>query len=437
MNPFGIRFAGVVSRFSTVATLLVAAPALAQNPNDPNWLDNTVSSAEIEPHMPESKRAGIDRLVVLSGREAADQSVDGTYAKGAPGLAGGMAAGSDMARISREIGGVPINIPIPGVQLPATIIGGLWGISVAEIQEFRDELTEELTNSDSPALRNDGIALDAFWTIERLDDYDAELLNPDKEWPEDVDAALLTDFQEFSIDVDGDKAVITTAVIAILNDAASGAELYRTLVRYQDRDTLSNWTADDNALWRSYSNFARYYLGRAVAADIFSRVDLQYELLPAASDDTKFARRKKPRSLESKSLTPTLAWDFSLTGTEGYGSWAESIRSEDVTFDVEVFDNRQLVYDAQGVAGNAHQVGYEIEPCQTYRWSVRPVFQTGGKTRVGEWMRLPYDEGKKKKKESASSIETNPFGKGLQGREASTAPAYLQDFAELEIACKR
>ena len=53
-------------------------------------------------------------------------------------------------------------------------------------------------------------------------------------------------------------------------------------------------------------------------------------------------------------------------------------------------------------------------------------------------MRLDYDTGKKNdKKSSKSSLEPEPFGKGLQGREASVAPAYLQDYAELEIACKR
>jgi len=433
----GYRGIRLVGNIAGLAIALAASAAHAQNPNDPDWLNRNVSSVEIEPHMPEAKRETVDRLVVLSGRQAADQTVDGTYGKGVPGLAGGMAAGSNMGRISKEIGGVPINIPIPGVQLPATIIGGLVGISMAEIQEFRDALTEELTNSDSPPLRNDGIALDAFWTVERLDDYDAELLNPDKSWPEDADAVLLTDFREFSIDVDGNDAVITTSVIGVLNDAATGDEMYRTVVRYQDRDRLEKWTEDDKALWRSYANFARYYLGRAVAADIFSRVDLQYTLQPSTSDDTKFARRSD-RRLTSKSLAPTIAWRFDLTGTEGYGTWAEGIDPTEVAFDLEVFDDRQLVYDTQGVAGTSHRIGYEIEPCRTYRWSVRPVFRTGGKTRVGEWMRLPYDDGKKKdKKASKSSLEPEPFGKGLQGREASVAPAYLQDFAELDIACRR
>ena len=58
-----------------------------------------------------------------------------------------------------------------------------------------------------------------------------------------------------------------------------------------------------------------------------------------------------------------------------------------------------------------------LQACETYRWSVRPVYNVGGEFRHGAWMR--------------SGTE----GNGNIGKQASVAPAYLYDFAELEIKC--
>lgn len=412
---------------------LVVLPVFAQDPNDPDRLANSGGGA-MPSHMPEALRESIDKVVIVSGRGAARENVDGSYGKSTPGLVGGMASGSDMATISREIGGVPVNIPIPGMQIPAAIFGGIAGVTMREMQEFRDALTEELLESDSPPLRSDGLAIDAFWTVRRLPEIDSTLINPGKAIPAGADAVLYTDFGELAIDVDGSDAVITTSVVATLREPESDRELYRTVIRYQDRDTLGNWTADDNALWHRYSNFARYYLGRAAAADVFGHVDLTASLTPVGSADTK-PGRKNPGRLETDSTLPTLAWQLELDGGEGYGEWTDGIDESAVAYDLEIFDDRQLVYDAQDLPDPAHRLDYELEPCRTYRWSVRPVFSVEGKTRFGDWMRFAAGEEDGSKGDAGSSA--NGFGKGLKGRAASVAPAYTQDFAELEVACRR
>ncbi len=433
--------------FALVA-YLSSTLALAQNPDDPDYLSTKLNEAPPAAHMPESLRADVKKVIVISGDRVANESVEGTYAQGAPGLAGGMARGSDMATISKEIGGVPINLPIPGLQLPASIIGGIAGVRMKQIQAFRDALTEEIVNSDSPPLRSDGLSIDAFWGIRRLPQIDSELFSPNLEIPEDADAIVYADFADLSIEVDGGDAVITTTATASVFSQSARRDVYRTEISYQDRDKLINWTADDNAVWKTYANFARHYLGRALAADLFGRIDLEHELVPVESVDAEFAR-KSSQVLETDSLAPTLAWQLNLgDGNSAYGAFGAAIDPSAVTYDLEIFDNRQLVYDAAGIAGSSYRLSYELEPCQTYRWSVRPVYTVDGSTRFGEWMRLAYDpeadpKAKKNKKDKKNSEATSTAApvvdkyKGLKGRQASAAPAYIQDFASLAIACSR
>ncbi len=72
--------------------------------------------------------------------------------------------------------------------------------------------------------------------------------------------------------------------------------------------------------------------------------------------------------------------------------------------------------------GPKHKLGYALEPCQTYRWSVRPVYQFEDGVRFGDWMR------------AAAGQQTRG---GRIGVAASEAPAYIYDFATLMIECRR
>ena len=73
-----------------------------------------------------------------------------------------------------------------------------------------------------------------------------------------------------------------------------------------------------------------------------------------------------------------------------------------------------------------HVVPDHEELCGSYRWSVRPVFDDGSRVAYGEWMRLNPDP------------ESEPASRnGLVGRNASIAPAYTQDFASLNVKCRR
>ena len=138
-------------------------------------------------------------------------------------------------------------------------------------------------------------------------------------------------------------------------------------------------------------------------------------------DSSQPAERLK--SFVSESLTPTLAWELTLAGGDPYGGWSETIGEADITYDIDVFDNHTLVYDEKQVPDPTNTLAWELEPCKTYRWSVRPAYQTRDSIRYGDWMRAPT---------AAAATTVN----GIQGRKASTAPAYIQDFAALKIHCR-
>lgn len=415
-----------VAALAVILVLPVASAGGQQDDEDAAPSDpSTITINPAESHMSESLRANIGKLVVVAGASPAGDTVTGSYEKETAGLLGGMEEGSRIGTISKEIGGVPVNIPIPVIGTLGSIYGGISGAAKREIQDFRDALTDELVNADSPPLRSDGLALDAFWAIRRLPTIDSHLFAPETPVPEDTDAVLYVDFAGITIDVQKDEAIITTTANAMLLRRSDNRNVYQAEIHYQDRDSLSNWTKDDNRLWREYTNFARYYLGREVAADVFDRVDLNRELVSLETASARQAK-KDERRLVSQSAAPTLAWDLTLSGGDTYGPWTETLDESQIAYDIEIFDNRELVYYEKQLADSTHTLYYELEPCKTYRWSVRPVYNTGTAVRFGEWMRYP-----------AEADEESGVGKGLVGRQASLAPALTQDFPVLEIECPR
>ena len=93
-------------------------------------------------------------------------------------------------------------------------------------------------------------------------------------------------------------------------------------------------------------------------------------------------------------------------------------------YDVEIYDAHRMVYEMKQISESQHTLVYELEPCQTYRWSVRPTYRIGDDVRIGEWMQY-------------ASATTTEIGKGIVGRNAAAAPAYIQNFALLEFECRR
>jgi hypothetical protein len=369
--------------------------------------------------MSEAVRSSIDKVVIVPGERPAEQSVTGTYREGTAGLYGGMAAGTQAGTvISKDIGAISLGIPIPVLTYPGMIIGGLKGATEREIQEFRDALTKDLADASSLPLANEKIASDVYSSIRKLPNFESNVFSPTTPIPEDTDAIVFVSLQDVTIDVDGKEAIITTTAKATVYSIGDAIDIFDTEIQYQDRDTLGNWTDNELAVWHDYANFARHYIGREISAEVFYRVALNHTLQPKKSDSVRLGKKNKWQG-DSKSLRPTLAWELTLLGGDSGIAWADEIDETDIYYDIEIYDAHRPVYSQQQIQDPRHTVAVELDACKTYRWSVRPSYHIDGEIKYDEWMRF----------------NANAGNNGNVGKKASEAPAYIQDFATLEIKC--
>ena len=414
------------------ATLVPVCPAFGQAvPPPPSSSQQPRKISVPDEHMSELLRSSVKKVVVVPGLSPANQAISGSYDEYTPGLIDGIDSGSRIGTISKEIGGVPISFPIPGMALPGAIFGGITGKYQREVQEFRDALTEVLADAANQPLTNENLALDVFWGIRKVPKLDSKLFAPTTPIPEDTDAILYVSINAVRIDVQENEAILTISASATLSRMSDSLDIYETVIHYQQTDELTNWTKNENALFRDYANFARHYLGRELADDVFARVSPNHELVPMETDTVKKLKKNEWHGI-SKSLSPTLAWELNLTGGDSYGAWIDAIDESDIYYDVEIYNLHELVYAEEQIQDSSHTLIVELEACQTYRWSVRPTYHVGSDKKVGEWMR----SGPETDAESESA-ETPFTAKAMIGRNATEAPAYIQDFALLEIKCGR
>ncbi|MEM7431489.1 MAG: hypothetical protein AAF351_06070 [Pseudomonadota bacterium] len=372
-------------------------------------------------HMAPEVRASIKTLIVIGGEDLTDQTIDGTYDKPTDGFEGGMAKGYGLGNPTMDIGGVTVGFPIPFLQLPAALFGGLTGATARKIQELRDEMTEDLAKADSQPLSNTGVALDVYRSLQRLPDLDSKLFAPSTPIPDNTDAILFVSINEIAIDVQKSDAILTVWGKLSLRRVSDKKLLYEKRVQYQDQASLSDWTANDNALWDDFANYARHYLGRELSADTFQRVDLNRELVPIKTNDVRISR-KDSWTGSSKTRVPTLAWAHSLGDNGAYGPWIETVNEANTYYDVEIYDANRLIYSRSQISDPVHTVARELRSCGQLRWTVRPSYHVDGSIKNGQWMRKPL-------------AADTPLEAGIYGRDAAKSPAYTQDFAVLNVKC--
>ena len=234
---------------------------------------------------------------------------------------------------------------------------------------------------------------------------------------------LYVGFEDFKMDIQKSQATLILTARAELKRRSDGMSLYSRVIEYQDTDTLQNWTKNDLALWHDFGNFAAHYLSRELAGETFFRARVPDSLTPVATDSAK-SDKKNPHRYLSKTPMPELAWKHVLLERNPDGTPATPIDPADIAYDIEVYSSHRLVYASRQIPTQSHVVGIELDCADDYRWSVRPTYLIGDDVTYGEWMRRdPDDAGAAKGRN------------GLVGRNASIAPAYTQDFPELEIKC--
>lgn len=387
---------------ATAAMLLFANLCMAQ-------------SAQPITHMSDDLRDSVKRIVILPIPGERGESITGTYDKETRGLAGGAAKGAEIGQVPVEVGHVPINIPIPVLRELGMIVGGITGAVERRTQELRDRLTEDLASEVEQPLSNIALATDVFWGLRGTQDVDPKLFAETTPIPKDTDAILYINLDEVTLNIQKDEAIISTVATARLQDKADGKTLYRTTASYSDRDQLKNWARDDYTLWREYREFARHYLARELVAELYDRVTVSHTLAPVYGDTIK-PDKKDPWHGETRSLTPTLAWDFQLAGED-----TAAADGAQILWEVEIYDAHRPVYQAGGLQGTSFTIDKPLEACNAYRWSVRPIYRTAAGSKHGDWMRKDPNTAK---------------GNGNVGRAISVAHAYLQDFPSFEVSCR-
>ena len=374
--------------------------------------DEKVLGQATVPHMPDSVRTSVSKIVILPTDGSSSESVKGTYDRTTDGVLGGMAKGAGIGTIPVEIGPVPIGIPIPILRELGMIAGAIAGGTDRKLQEFRDRLTEDLRDAVDQPLTNDSLANDVYWGLRRVDQLQPKLFALTTPIPEDTEALLYVAITDLSINVQKNEAIISITALTRLERYSDGSTLYRGEITYEDRDTLANWTKNDAILWREYRNFARHYIGREISALLFERINVNHDVAPDKSDSIK-ANRKNAWRGKTRTRTPTLAWSSDLDDS--------GIDPASIDWDIEIYDRQRPIYSASRIRGTSHTPDMPLESCGDLYWTVRPTYTVNGDTKVGRWMRQAPDGG-------ASN--------GNVGRSISTAHAYLQDFAVLELDCR-
>lgn len=395
---------GLSLAIAGAAGVLAAAWALAAD-------DNTLGQASV-PHMPDSVRTSVSKIVILPTDGSSSESVKGTYDRKTDGVLGGMSKGAGLGTIPVEVGPVPVGIPIPILRELGMIAGAIVGGTDRKLQEFRDRLTEDLRNAVDQPLTNDSLANDVYWGLRRVGELQPKLFALTTPIPEDTEALLYVAITDLSINVQKNEAIISTTALTRLERYSDGATLYRREIKYEDRDTLSNWTKNDAILWREYRNFARHYIGREISALLFERVDVNHDVEPDESDSIK-ANKNSIWLGKTRTRTPTIVWRSDLNDS--------GIDPASITWDIEIYDRQRPIYSASRIRGTKHTPDLPLESCGDLYWTVRPSYTINGDTKVGRWMRQAADGG---------------VSNGNVGRSISTAHAYLQDFAQLRVSCR-
>lgn len=328
-------------------------------------------------HMPEDIRRSVHTVEVIPDKREPELRVGGDYGQYIPttgeGAAGGAAAGAKItgamvAEDPRAVFLVPFILPI------ALIAGGIGGAAAAKIEkelaEFREGLADELVADSNKPLPSDVFA---SALVDRLGSTDNILTVT-----EGGDASLTVSITGISVDTENEDAVITAYAHAVLTSTTDGSTLFSKSLEYAERNTLRNWTANENALWDSYVIHARQFLAAEFVANMFETVRVRNVLRPLKTET--FTGGWSGRA---KTNTPTFSWELFLLGGDPYEG---QIDEQDITFDLRIFEGGRLAYEARGIRETSHKLDDPLPLCKELRWSVRPVYQIDGETRAGTWM---------------------------------------------------
>ena len=129
-----------IYRILIAATVALATGAVALAQGVPSSPSAALPTPAFLPGkaMDDGLRSALRKVVVKPGGSPTNEEIGGDYDQETLGLDGGVVYGSSMGTVSTQAGPVNVAIPIPLLQIPAMIAGGIAGATQEEIQQFRD-----------------------------------------------------------------------------------------------------------------------------------------------------------------------------------------------------------------------------------------------------------------------------------------------------------
>jgi hypothetical protein len=403
-----------MDRLSGIAAITVATLATG-GCGSPFYMGQqpSVAYTPTTPHMSEKLRNQIRTVSVVADDGRPVLWIDGDYGASVPTVGEGTREGAKMG--ARAAGEVLSEDPrawlLMPIILPVAIIGGsVVGASAAkfeqELQAFRNGLADELAAEDPDRpMPNERLA-EAFTAyLHGVDGLEVVA--------EGADAEIKLAVTSIDVITDEEDAVIRTNAYAVLRSGKDASVLYSRRFDYSERDTLRNWAADDAARWVPYAEHARNYFAAEMAADLFETIHVRHVLRPA-----KVGGFSGQWSAHARSLQPTLAWELFLLGDDEH---ANAIDAGEIIYDLRIFDDGRLLYEARRIPGNTHKITLPLPDCRSLAWTVRPVYRVQGKTRAGSWMSYRSGFGKLWKNQAL--------------QQAPKKPEFWEDYARLRTRC--
>ncbi len=258
----------------------------------------------------------------------------------ASGAAGGASFTGDMiSEDPRTLLFVPIVLPL--AMIAGSVVGAAGGKIEQEVRKYRDGLTEEMLNESNPVLPSATLAAELERFIHSSRGIEVASLP-------DADAILTVTLTEIGVETEGNDAEMS-ATADLLLQAGDGETLYEHSVTYRERDTLRNWTKNDNAQWEQFTATARAYLAREGATQLFETIVTRHVLRPTGNNTYKIKKAGLAWSGQALTDTPTLSWDFVLLGGDDFDG--TDIADNPPRYDLEIYDGNRIVYAGPGPRG--------------------------------------------------------------------------------------
>ena len=253
------------------------------------------------------------------------------------------------------------------------IAGAISGGMVAEIRAAQKAQADQFLEIERQPLPSEVMAKEVQSYFASTPVIDSVLIGTDAVPPDETDAVLTIEVQSLFIDIVGYDASMTIKAIADLRYKNDPVALRQQGFSYAVTNTLNDWVNNSTERWNEFVTNALHYFATRISEDFFQKIRLRHVLRPVDSD--------------TRSYTPTLAWELILLGGDSYADWEQPVGAADARYTLEIYQADRLVYSAKHISGTRHTVQKSMEGCNTYRWSVQPVYPVGNRTLAGNWMR--------------------------------------------------